>query len=245
MEKIKNISNDPQILIYEVRKRRKDFIFWVVVIFLIIIFLVVCNNETSILKTLSSLLKTFSFSIILIKALNNQNFSGISINSLICYFISFLCHNFVVFFFSLRLRNFEVDIVNSTLNQLSDFVSFFIICNLLYYIYFKYPETSDIKLDNKMPFYYLCIGTFLISIPFKPWVFRYWFIDLIWIYSLFLETISLFPQILLFSIKKGHIESFTSNYLVLQGVSSVFGLIFWYKAFLVFNDRSSLLLTFR
>ena len=242
MEKVKNMTNDPQMLMFEVRKRKKDFIFWVVVIVLVLIFFLFCNKEISILQALSSLIKTLSFLIILIKTLNYQNCSGISVNSLICYFISFLCHNFVVIFFSVRLRNFKVDIVNSTLNKFSDFISFFIICYLLYSIYFKYPETSDIKLDNKMPFYYLCIGTFLLAIPFKPWVFRYWFIDLIWIYSIFLETISLFPQILLFSIKKGHIESFTSHYLVLQGVSTVFGLIFWFKTFLKFNDRRSLLL---
>ena len=243
MEKIKNMTNDRQMLMYEVRKRKKDLIFWTfAVIIVLTIFIFICEKEIFVLQTLSSFMKTLSFIIILLKVINYQNCSGISVNSLICYFVTFFCRNFVVVFFSIRLRDFDADYINSIFDTFSEFVSFFIICYLMYAIYFKYPETSDINIDNKIPFYYLCIGTFIFAIPFKPWVFRYWFIDLIWIYSIFLESISIYPQIILFSTKKGHIESFTSHYLALQGISSIFGFFYWFNNYIEFNDRSSLLL---
>lgn len=243
MEKIKNISNDPQMLMFEVKKRKKDFIFWGVATLLVLtIFIFACTKEIYVLQTLSSIIKTLSFIIVLLKVINYQNCSGLSLNSLICFFISLFCRNFVITFFSVRLRAFKVDIINSTFNHISEYLSFFIVIFLLYLIIFKYNETSDIILDRRLPFYYLCIPAFLISIPFKPYVFRNWFVDLIWIYSIFLESISIYPQINLFSSKKGHIEYFTSNYLALQGISTIFGLIYWFKSYFIFNDRRSLLL---
>ena len=203
MEKLKNISNDPQMFMYEFKKRKKDFIFWgIASILVLIIFLFVCTKEIYVLQTLSSIIKTLSFIIVLLKVFNYQNCSGLSLNSLICFFISLLCRNFVITFFSVRLRDFKVDIINSIFNHISEYMSFFIIIILLYAIIFKYNETSDILLDNKLPFYYLCIPTFLCSIPFKPYVFRNWFVDLIWIYSIILESISIYPQINLFARKK-------------------------------------------
>ena len=243
MEKIKKMTNDPQLLKYEVRKRKKDLIFWgISIIIVLAIFLFICSKEVYVLQTLSSIIKTLSFIIVLIKVLNFESCSGVSVNSLICFFLSFFCRNFVVIFFNIRLRNFKIDVINSTFNTISEFISFSIICILLYVVYFKYPVTSDITLDNKMPFYYLVIPTFLLAIPFKPWIYRYWFIDLIWIFSIFLESISIYPQIILFTTKKGHIEHFTSHFLSLQAISSIFELIYWIKTYLRFNDKKSLLL---
>jgi len=237
------MTNDPQLLKYEVRKRKKDLIFWgISIIIVLAIFLFICSKEVYVLQTLSSIIKTLSFIIVLIKVLNFESCSGVSVNSLICFFLSFFCRNFVVIFFNIRLRNFKIDVINSTFNTISEFVSFFIICILLYVVYFKYPVTSDITLDNKMPFYYLVMPAFLLAIPFKPWIYRYWFIDLIWIFSIFLESISIYPQIILFTTKKGHIEHFTSHFLSLQAISSIFELIYWIKTYLRFNDKKSLLL---
>ena len=243
MEKIKKMTNDPQLLKYEVRKRKKDLIFWgISIIIVLAIFLFICSKEVYVLQTLSSIIKTLSFIIVLIKVLNFESCSGVSVNSLICFFLSFFCRNFVVIFFNIRLRNFKIDVINSTFNTISEFISFSIICILLYVVYFKYPVTSDITLDNKMPFYYLVIPTFLLAIPFKPWIYRYWFIDLIWIFSIFLESISIYPQIILFTTKKGHIEHFTSHFLSLQAISSIFELIYWIKTYIRYNDKKSLLL---
>lgn len=242
MENIKKVSNDPKLFMYELRKNKKDFIFWGVAIFLVlIIFIFICSKEISVLQTLSSMTKTLSFISILLKVLNFQNCSGLSISSLLCFYISLAC-KILISFFSVRLRDYKVNFSNSTFINISEYSSFFIIVYLIYTSYYKYPETTDTLIDNQLPFYYICIPTFLFSIPFKPWIFRYWFIDLIWIYSIFLESVSIYPQIRLFSIKKGQIESFTSNYLILQGLSSVFGIIYWYKSFIIFNDRDSLLL---
>jgi ER lumen protein retaining receptor len=243
MEQVKNFTNDKQMFMYEVKKRKKDIIFWGVATFIVlVIFLFLCSKEISVLETLSSMAKTLAFIIVLLKVVNYQNCSGISPNSLICFIIAIGCRKFVVIFFSVRLRGLKIDIINSIFTHISEYITLLICFILLYMIYYKYSETSDINLDHQIPFYYLCIPTFLIAIPFKPYVFRYWYIDLIWIYSIFLESVSIYPQIMLFLKKKGQIEKFTGHYIALQGLSTIFGLFFWYKFFYNINDRISLLL---
>ena len=57
-----------------------------------------------------------------------------------------------------------------------------------------------------------------------------------------MESVSIYPQIILFYKKKGCIENFTSHFLILQGISSILGLIYWINSYFMFNDRKSLLL---
>lgn len=238
MEKINNIRKDPKIFIYEVKKQKKDVIFWsIATLTILIIFLFICSKESNVFLTLSSLTQMFSFTIILLKVSNYQNCSGLSINSVICFIIMLACRTFVTLFFSLHLF-----VANSFLYFLSEFASLIICSYLLYLIYYLYPETSDIMIDNKIPFYYLSIPSFFLAILFKPYLFHNWLGDLLWIYSIFLESISIYPQIILFLTKRGEIESFTSHYIALQGLSTVFSLIFWVNDFEIINDNDSLLL---
>ena len=46
MEKIKNMTNDRQMLMYEVRKRKKDFIFWTLAVIIVLtLFIFICEKE--------------------------------------------------------------------------------------------------------------------------------------------------------------------------------------------------------
>ena len=65
MEKIKNMSTDPK-LKYEMRKRRKDLIFWVsIIVVILLIFIFTSSKDFSFFLVLSSLVQTCAFLIIL------------------------------------------------------------------------------------------------------------------------------------------------------------------------------------
>ena len=236
MEKIPN----KQQIMFEIRKRKKDVIFWAVSLAIILIILIfICEKENSLYFVLSSMAQTLSFVIIMLRVTQYQSCSGISINYLICFIIMILSRLITNIFSSYDI---QIDIVNSIFLYLSQFISLFICFYLLYLIYFVYPETSDKMLDNKIPFYYLLIPSLILAILFKPYIFRNWFFDLMFIYSIILESVAIYPQIILFSIKKGEIETYTSNFIAFQGLSTIFVLIFWYKNYFSLNDNDSLLL---
>ena len=225
---------------YEIQKRKKDLYFWGTAIFIVlIIFIFICRKDNSVFLTLSSMTQALSFIIIFLKVITFENCSGISANSLMCFIEVFIFRIIISLFFSLH---FVLRLANSSFYFLSELTSLIFCICLLYMIYYSYPETSDIMIDNKIPFYYLSILSLILAILFKPYVFQNWFGDLIYIYAIFLECISLYPQIILFSTKKGQIESFTAHYIALQGFSIVFNLLFWIKNFYSINDTESLLL---
>ena len=236
MEKIPN----KQQIMFEIRKRKKDVIFWAVSLAIILIILIfICEKENSLYFVLSSMAQTLSFIIIMLRVTQYQSCSGISINYLICFIIMILSRLITNIFSSYDI---QIDIVNSIFLYLSQFISLLICFYLLYLIYLVYPETSDKMLDNKIPFYYLLIPSLILAILFKPYIFRNWFFDLMFIYSIILESVAIYPQIILFSIKKGEIETYTSNFIAFQGLSTIFVLIFWYKNYFSLNDNDSLLL---
>ena len=236
MEKIQN----KQQIMFEIRKRKKDVIFWAVSLAIILIILIfICEKENSLYFVLSSMAQTLSFVIIMLRVTQYQSCSGISINYLICFIIMILSRLITNIFSSYDI---QIDIVNSIFLYLSQFISLLICFYLIYLIYLVYPETSDKMLDNKIPFYYLLIPSLILAILFKPYIFRNWFFDLMFIYSIILESVAIYPQIILFSIKKGEIETYTSNFIAFQGLSTIFVLIFWYKNYFSLNDNDSLLL---
>ena len=55
---------------------------------------------------------------------------------------------------------------------------------------------------------------------------------------MYLETVALIPQLIVFRSKGGVIESYTSHYVALQGLSRLFSLLFWYDTYSELNDDS-------
>jgi hypothetical protein len=229
MEKIKYFTKDPKILRYELRKRRKDLVFWTsIIVVILLIFIFISSKDFSFFLVLSSLVQTCAFIIILLKVTNLQNCGGLSANTLICYAILLFARLTSTLFYPGYLPN---DNAGTWLYQLSDIVSFLICILLIYLIYFKYKETSDLMLDSKIPYYYLVIPSYILALIIRSSLNGNAFCDINWSFSMYLETLSIFPQILLFTLKKGQIESFTSHYVALCGLSRLFSLVFWYDTY--------------
>ncbi len=186
------------------------------------------SKDFSFFLVLSSLVQTCAFVIILLKVTDRQNTGGLSANTLICYCILLFARLTSTLIYPGYLPN---DSTGSWLYQLSDTISMLICCLLIYLIYFKYKETSDLMLDNRIPFYYLVIPSYILGSIVKSNLNNNFFCDTNWAFSMYLETVAIFPQILLFSIKKGQIEKFTSHYVALCGLSRLFSLIFWWDTY--------------
>jgi len=237
MEKLKEMARDTRILMFELKKRRKDIIFWFSVVFAILfIYIFISSKDFSFFLVLSSIVQTSAFVIILLKVTDRQNVSGLSANTLICYSILLFARLTSTLFYPGYLPN---DSSGSWLYQLSDIISMLICCLLIYLLYFKYRETSDLILDNKIPFYFLVVPSYLLAVLVKSNLNNNFFCDTNWAFSMYLETVAIFPQILLFTIKKGQIEKFTSHFVALCGLNRLFSLIFWWDTYDELNHSES------
>ena len=165
MEKLREMTRDTRILMFELKKRRKDIIFWFSVVFAILfIYIFISSKDFSFFLVLSSIVQTSAFVIILLKVTDRQNVSGLSANTLICYSILLFARLTSTLFYPGYLPN---DSSGSWLYQLSDIISMLICCLLIYLLYFKYRETSDLILDNKIPFYFLVVPSYLLAVLVK------------------------------------------------------------------------------
>ena len=237
MEKLREMTRDTRILMFELKKRRKDIIFWFSVVFAILfIYIFISSKDFSFFLVLSSIVQTSAFVIILLKVTDRQNVSGLSANTLICYSILLFARLTSTLFYPGYLPN---DSSGSWLYQLSDIISMLICCLLIYLLYFKYRETSDLILDNKVPFYFLVVPSYLLAVLVKSNLNNNFFCDTNWAFSMYLETVAIFPQILLFTIKKGQIEKFTSHFVALCGLNRLFSLIFWWDTYDELNHSES------
>ena len=237
MEKLRDMTRDTRILMFELKKRRKDIIFWFSVVFAILfIYIFISSKDFSFFLVLSSIVQTSAFVIILLKVTDRQNVSGLSANTLICYSILLFARLTSTLFYPGYLPN---DSSGSWLYQLSDIISMLICCLLIYLLYFKYRETSDLILDNKIPFYFLVVPSYLLAVLVKSNLNNNFFCDTNWAFSMYLETVAIFPQILLFTIKKGQIEKFTSHFVALCGLNRLFSLIFWWDTYDELNHSES------
>ena len=218
---------------YYILKKKRDIIFWLIGIFLILlIFLVISSKDFSFLLTLSSIIQCLSFIIIIIKVKFFQNTSGLSINTFYCYSILLISRLMSTCFFDGYLPS---DSSGDWFYQFVDFSSFIFSIYIIYLITFCYKETSDIKNDN-INLKYLIFPSFILAIFFHNNFNQFLICDISWTFSMYLETVVIYPQLYLFIKKGGQIESYTSHYVALCGLSRLFSLIFWWCTFPELNE---------
>ena len=226
--------NDPEKLFFEIQKRKKDVFFWIIAITIItFITIFISSQDYSFLLVLSSLTQMFAFIIVVIKVYTFQNSSGLSINTLICYALLLSARLFTNLLFSGYLPS---DNSGDWFYQLTEIISLLCVLLLIYLTLIVYTETSDYT-NDKVPFYYLAIPTFILACIVHTSLNGFLPTDITWCFSMYLEAVAIFPQIQLFVVKKGQIETYTSHYVALCGLSRLLSLIFWWDTYPELNTQ--------
>ena len=226
--------NDPEKLFFELQKRKKDVIFWIIAITIItFITIFISSQDYSFLLVLSSLTQMFAFIIVVIKVYTFQNSSGLSINTLICYALLLSARLFTNLLFTGYLPS---DNSGDWFYQLTEIISLLCVLLLIYLTLIVYTETSDYT-NDKVPFYYLAIPTFILACIVHTSLNGFLPTDITWCFSMYLEAVAIFPQIQLFVVKKGQIETYTSHYVALCGLSRLLSLIFWWDTYPELNTQ--------
>jgi uncharacterized membrane protein YjdF len=226
--------NDPEKLFFEIQKRKKDVFFWIIAITIItFITIFISSQDYSFLLVLSSLTQMFAFIIVVIKVYTFQNSSGLSINTLICYALLLSARLFTNLLFSGYLPS---DNSGDWFYQLTEIISLLCVLLLIYLTLIVYTETSDYT-NDKVPFYYLAIPSFILACIVHTSLNGFLPTDITWCFSMYLEAVAIFPQIQLFVVKKGQIETYTSHYVALCGLSRLLSLIFWWDTYPELNTQ--------
>jgi hypothetical protein len=235
LDRIKDIVQDPSALMFEARKRRKDIIFWIVVFVAISsVFFILSNKDYSFLLVLSSMIQMFSFIIILIKVYSYQSSSGLSYNSIICYSIVLLSRLTSTILYNGYL---PADTAGDWFYQLTEIIALCCCLTLVYMLMVSHRDTADFEKDT-VDYKYLALPSLLLALLIHPSLNKNVITDVLWTTSMYLEGVAIFPQLKLFKDKGGIVETYTSHYVALQGLSRIFSLAFWWDTYNELQESS-------
>jgi hypothetical protein len=159
----------------------------------------------------------FGFLILLFRVNTYGSVSGLSKNSIICYTICVTMRFFSISFWEGYL---PYDKTGDLIYRISEFVTMCCCGMTLYYIHSRYKKSYNWDLDT-FTWYFFAIPTFIFAVLFHPALNSFFLADIPWTYSLYLESLAMFPQLDLFRKKGGEIETFTSHYVASSGVSRI------------------------
>ena len=233
--KMKDVVTDPQTLLFNLKRKKKDVFFWIIAVCLsIIVYHFFSSKDYSFLLVLSSIVQMFSFIVIIYKVSSSQSSSGLSYNSFLCYLVVLLTRLSSTLFYNGYLPS---DSTGDWFYQLIEIISVFSCIIIIYMITSSHRDTADNDLD-RFNCNYLIWPSLGLAMLVHTSLNNFFLTDVFWTNSMYLETVALIPQLMLFRTKGGNIESYTSHYVALQGLSRLFSLLFWYDTYVELNDDS-------
>uniref|UniRef100_A0A6B2LHC1 ER lumen protein-retaining receptor n=1 Tax=Arcella intermedia TaxID=1963864 RepID=A0A6B2LHC1_9EUKA len=173
------------------------------------------------------LLHLFSFAVLLVKIYNQKSCRGISLQTQILYLIVFVSRyldlpwNIMHFtWFSLYLAAMKIIFIAST-----GFV--------IYMVKVKYGKSYS-KDEDTFPTWWLVVPCLLLSLV---WNEEFSFFEVLWAFSIYLEAVSILPQLVLLQ-KTGNVETLTGHYIFCLGGYRALYLLNWIYRYTMEDDYS-------
>lgn len=236
MEKINDYFSNPASFWYDVRKHKKDIIFYSFgLLFVLLIFIFISSKTYSFIMVLASTVQMLGFLMLINKITSNKSCSGLSLNTIISYAIVLFSRLTATVIGKTYLPE---DSSGDWFYQLTEFISFMACVVLIYLITYVYRDTRDTQ-NDKIQFYVLMLLASPFALLFKPSLIKNSLLDFNWAFSMYLETIAIFPQINMFQSRGGKIDSFTGHYVAICGLSRLLSLIFWFDTYPELAEENS------
>lgn len=219
---------DTEQLMFQIKKRKGGIIFWTLgVLFILFIFIFISSKEFSFLIIMSSMSQMLGFLIVVWKMYYYKSSSGISLNTVKCYLVIICSRLLSTLFYSGYLPSDEA---GDWFYQLTEIITLLSLILLTIFISSSYRDTYNIEFDN-IYWGYLVLPSLGAALLIHTNLNKNVLTDVAWTFSMYLETVAIYPQIDLFVKKRGQIESFTGHYVALQGLSRLFSLAFWWYTY--------------
>jgi len=233
LNKMKIILTDPVKFQNFIRTNKKELLYWgVLVVAVIVIYMLFSDGDFSFFLTLSGMIQMFGFFLIALKVQNSQSVSGLSLQTLICYSVAFFARLCSILKFEGYL---PYDSSGDFIYRIGEVLAFILACTMVYMVQMKYKSSYNWDLD-RINCIYIIIPAFVGASLIHPALNNSYFGDIMWTFSLYLESVAMFPQLYMFAKKGGEIEAFTSHFVASQGLSRMFALVFWLFSFQELNE---------
>lgn len=222
--------------------------YFVFAVFLLFVYHLASDGDFSFCLSLSGLVRMFAFILLLVHLVGDKTAAGVSAKSLLLFSISFLCRYFGT---SIGVGYLPVDKSGDYLPYV-ELLSFFIAVATLVFVLVinraTYAQEEDSFGKNVIPGVphvfgplYLFFPAFLFALIFHPSLNSNIFSDIPWTLALYLESIAIVPQLVMFQKSTKPVERWTSHYVFTLAVARMLSFMFWvssYHELTSKNDKS-------
>jgi len=187
---------------------------------------VIADGELSALLTISVVLQCLSFVLLALKVISSQSAAGISARTLALDALSLCCRLSSTLFFHGYLPS---DASGDWIFQAADISSLGMVILLLHQVLKVNRHTYQFNFDT-FGVRNLVFGAIALACVLHPDMNHRPLFDALWTTGLFIDSVSMFPQLWLISKNSGTIEAMTSHHIATMACSRLLAFVFWYLA---------------
>lgn len=181
------------------------------------------DGDFSVVLTMSSAVQCLGFFLLSLKVKYQRTVAGLSARTLEMYVVFFLTRLGSTLF---KNGYLPVDRSGDYVYQLGDIGSLLIVLNLLYSIHKRHRDSYQDEHDT-LSIYQAIPACVLLACFVHGDLNNSWFFDTLWTVSLFIDTISMLPQLWMLTKLGGQVESLTSHFVASLVISRSLAFAFW------------------
>ena len=206
---------------------RREAKYWVLLLLASgLVYFLVSDGEFSFALTLSVILQAFAVGLLVMKVVSTRDTYGLSTDTLICLALVLVGRLSSTLFFQGYL---PYDSSGDWLYQLMEVLCLFLV---LYTLHLASRTKQPIRATA--PWWALAAPCLALALVCHATLNAYFLTDVFWTFSMYLEGIAFWPQILL--VHRSDVEVFTSHYIAAYGASRVLSVLFWLFSFRELNN---------
>jgi hypothetical protein len=192
----------------------------------VLLFRLFSSGDFSFLLTLSSLISTFSFLMVLIECETGKTVKGVSLKMMECYLAIQLGRLCAIVPFEGYL---PFDKSGDWLYQVVEALTFCLAGSIVYMCRFRHAKTQASENDT-LNHLWLIGPCAVMALIFHPTLNSFLPSDMAWAFALYLESVAVLPQLFMFQ-KEGQAQPFTAHFLFAQAASKLISFIFWFSSY--------------
>lgn len=187
---------------------------------------VIAEGELSAILTVSVVLQSLSFVLLALKVTGSKSAAGISARTLALDALSLCSRLSSTLLFHGYLPS---DASGDWIYQAADISSLVMVAFLLYQVLVVNGHTYQFNMDT-FEVRNLVFGAIVLACVLHPDMNHRPVFDTLWMFGLFVDSVSMFPQLWLISKSGGAVEAMTSHHIATMACSRLLACVFWYLA---------------
>lgn len=194
--------------------------------FTVVVFLVCSSGDFSFLLTLSSIISVFSFFMVAVTVMKGSSAEGVSARMMDCYVLVFASRLVSIVPWEGYL---PIDKSGDWFYQGCEGLGLCLAVFICYLCRVRFEGTYDRHADT---FSHLGLVVFalVLSLMLHPHLNQHMVADVAWTFALYLESITVFPQLCMF-VTQEKTQPHISHFLAAQALSRLLSFVFWASSF--------------